>query len=53
MTKVDGRDRTTGDFHYQIGALVAAHLDAATPAWNKTACGRHGFFVHEARRSSR
>jgi hypothetical protein len=53
VTKVDGRDQTTGDFHYQIGALVSAHLDAANPSWKKTAFGRPGFLVHEARRSSR
>lgn len=52
-TKVDGRDRINGDFHYVIGALVSAHLDAANPGWKKTAFGKPGFLVDEARRSSR
>ena len=36
-----------------IGALVSAHLDAANPGWKKTAFGKPGFLVDEARRSSR
>ncbi len=52
-TKVDGRDKIGGDFHYVLGALVSAHLDAANPRWKKTAFGKPGFLVDEARRSSR
>lgn len=52
-TKVDGRDRVTGDFQYLIGMLLSAHLDNANPGWKKTVFTRPGFLIDEARAASK
>jgi hypothetical protein len=49
LTKVAGRDRTSGDFHYQLGMLVSAHLDAVNVGWRETMFARPGFLIGEAR----
>jgi hypothetical protein len=47
-TKVSGRDKVSGDFHYLMGMLVATHLDVVNPSWKKTVFSRPGFLVAEA-----